>query len=127
MNIDISIPEDEIKQVLTTYVAQKMPTLNVKDIEFKVSRNPNTIAATVVADFGGTVEVVTTTTPTKKVVSDADLLDKVEAKGTTVIRTDEDKHSENTDSLEESSESEEVENTPKRKLFGKKTAETEED
>lgn len=119
MNIDISIPEDEIKEVLTAYVAQKMPALNVKDIEFKVSRNPNTVSATVVADFGGTVKVVatvdTTTTVGKTVVETA-TVDTVQTEATV-----------DTDTPVVDTEADGDDAAPKRKLFGKKTAETEED
>lgn len=119
MNIDISIPEDEIKEVLTAYVAQKMPALNVKDIEFKVSRNPNTVSATVVADFGGTVKAVatvsTTTAVNKKVVE------------TPVVDKEQTEDKVDADAPVDDTEADADDAAPKRKLFGKKTIETEED
>lgn len=118
MNIDISIPEDEIKEVLTAYVAQKMPALNVKDIEFKVSRNPNTVSATVVADFGGTVKAVATvdtTTTVGKTVVETPTADTVQTEATV-----------DTDTPVVDTEADD-DAAPKRKLFGKKTTETEED
>lgn len=53
MQIDISIPQAEIIQVLTAHVANQMPNLSVKSINLVATRkNGGGIVAEVDADFG---------------------------------------------------------------------------
>lgn len=53
MDINITIPQEEIEAVLTQHVQQKMPTVSIKGVKLGVTRNPQGVTATVDADFGG--------------------------------------------------------------------------
>lgn len=118
MNIDITIPEEEIISVLKAHVASKMPALNVTDIDLKVTRNPQGVIAAVTADFG--TPFVTTIT-TEQVITDET------ATVTTEVTENQSKEpeAEETETVEETEsdpeyqkELEEVEKSTK-KLFGK--------
>lgn len=63
MNIDITIPEKEIIEVLTEHVKSKMPALNVTGIDLKATRKGEAgVIAEVNADFGQPKEVKGTDT-----------------------------------------------------------------